>query len=81
MPAETSIQRARRLAKEKREKGEAEETAAAAKKAKADKPKKAELGLLDRIRAAFSSQDDIDRINRAVSAMESGIDDANKRKK
>ena len=77
--AETSIQKARRLAKEKRERGEAEDAAAAAATAaaaEAKKPKPKEPGLLDRIRAAFSSEDDISRIDKAVDAVSQGVADA-----
>lgn len=79
--AETSIARARRLAKEKRERGEAEDAAAAAATAaaaEAKKPKPKAPSLIDRIRAAFSSEDDISRIDSAVTAMQTGIEDADK---
>jgi len=83
--AETSIARARRLATEKREKREAQEAAnKKAAESKSSKPEKKESSLLDAIRKAFSSADDISRIDSAVAAMETGIDDANtdhKRKK
>ncbi len=82
--AESSIARARRLATEKRERREAREAAAA----KAAEPKQvAEVkssSLLDSIRKAFSSADDISRIDAAVDAVTRGVDDANtdhKRKK
>ncbi len=75
--AETSIQKARRLARERRERGEAEKAREADAKAKPKKPEK-ELSLIDRIRAAFSSEDDINRIDSALEAIEGGIDDANK---
>ena len=78
--AETVKQQRERLTRERKER-EAAKAAEAEKAAKAKKPKKTEPGLLDRIRAAFSSQDDIDRIEAAVGAMETGIDDANTRKK
>ncbi len=76
--AETSIAKARRLAKEKRERGEAEDARAAAAKVEANKPAKKEPSLIDRIRSAFSSDDDISRIDSAVDAMSTGIDDADK---
>ncbi|MCB7130172.1 MAG: hypothetical protein J3T61_11610 [Candidatus Brocadiales bacterium] len=70
--AESSIARARRLAKEKREKREAQE--AADKKAAEPKPEeKEESGFFESIRKAFSSDDDIKRIDDAVDAMTSGI--------
>jgi len=87
--AESSIGRARRLAKEKREKREAEEAAAAkAAEPKESKPEKKESSLLASIRRAFSSADDISRIDAAVDAVSGGVkkadEDANtdhKRKK
>ena len=71
--AESSIARARRLAKEKREKREAQE--AADKKAAEPKPEeeKEESGFFESIRKAFSSDDDIKRIDDAVDAMTRGI--------
>ncbi len=69
--AESSIARARRLAKEKREKREAEE--AAAKAAEPKPEEKEESGFFESIRKAFSSDDDIKRIDDAVDAMTSGI--------
>lgn len=82
--AESSIARARRLATEKRERREAEEAAAA----KAAEPKQVSevksSSLLDSIRKAFSSEDDIKRIDAAVDAVTSGVNEANtdhKRKK
>jgi hypothetical protein len=76
--AETSIGRARRLAKEKREKREAQE--AADKKAAEPKPEeeKESSSLLDSIRKAFSSADDISRIDAAVDAVTGGVSQANK---
>ena len=79
--AETSIQKARRVARETREAREAEtaaEIAAAAAAAEAKKPKPKEPSLLDRIRDAFSSEDDISRIDTAVDAVTSGVSQANK---
>ena len=76
--AETSVGRARRLAKEKREAREAEEAAAA--KAAEPKPEeeKESSGLLDAIRKAFSSADDIKRIDEAVDAVSGGVSQADK---
>lgn len=80
MAAETSIQKARRLAKERRERGEAEKAREDAAKVEAAKPKKEkkERSLIDRIRDAFSSEDDINRIDSALEAVERGVDDADK---
>ncbi len=81
--AETSIGRARRLAKEKREAREAAEAKAATPK-KSKPAEKESSSLLDSIRKAFSSADDIRRIDAAVDAVSKGVDDANtdhKRKK
>lgn len=74
--AESSIARARRLATEKRERREARE--AADKKAAEPKPesKEEESGFFESIRKAFSSDDDIKRIDDAVDAITSGISEA-----
>ena len=76
--AESSIARARRLATEKRERREAREAA----ESKAAQPKQvAEVkssSLLDSIRKAFSSADDISRIDAAVDAVTSGVSQADK---
>lgn len=82
--AESSISRARRLAKEKRERREAQE--AADKKAAEPKPesKEEESGFFESIRKAFSSADDISRIDAAVDAVTGGVSQADadtKRKK
>jgi len=78
-----TIAQARAAATKKRKDREAAEAAAAAAAAK--KPtKKKEPSLLDRVRAAFSSEDDIKRIEGALEAVEGGINEANedsKRKK
>ena len=75
--AETSIGRARRLAKEKREAREAADKKAATPKE--SKPvEKESSSLLDSIRKAFSSADDIARIDAAVDAVTSGVSEADK---
>lgn len=82
--AESSIARARRLATEKREKRESEEAAEKAAESKPEKKEEKSSGILDAIRKAFSSADDIERIDTAVDAVTSGVKDANtdhKRKK
>ena len=81
--AETSIGRARRLAKEKREAREAADKAAESPEPE-KVPEKRESSLLESIRKAFSSEDDIKRIDAAVDAVSKGVEDANtdhKRKK
>jgi len=80
VPKETSIQRARRVAREKREKREAAE-AAAKRKPEDAKKVETEPGLLAAIRKAFSSEDDIKRIEGAVNAVDKGVADADKEKK
>lgn len=80
MANETSIQRARRLAKEKREKEEAAKAAAKRKPEEAKKPE-TKPGLLAAIRKAFSGDDDIERIEAAVNAVDKGVTEADERKK
>ncbi len=65
-------------ARAKRKKREAEK---AAEKARAEAPESVDApttstGLIDRIRKAFSSEDDIARIDAAVEAVESGVAEA-----
>lgn len=81
-----TIAEARKAATLKRERREREEAAAASRKTNAGKPKQEtkKKGLLDRIRDALSSADDIDRIDSAVDAVTRGVSDADedaKRKK
>lgn len=74
-----TIAEARALATARRKATEARK---GAEKAAADKPAaaapKESPGLLDRIRAAFSSEDDIKRIDAAVDAVTQGVADADK---
>ena len=75
-----SIKEARRKIKARikaREDAAAAEAAAAEAKANPKEPEK-EISLIDRIRAAFSSEENVNRINSALAAVEGGIDDADK---
>ena len=84
MPTIAEARAAATAKRKRREVEKAAEAAAAEAKAAGPKPSEDEPGLLDRIRAAFSSADDIDRIDRAVDAVSKGVDDADedsKRKK
>lgn len=73
-----TFREARLALKRKREAREAAEARKAAEAAKpAPEPEK-ELSLIDRIRAAFSSEENVNRIDSALEAIEGGIDDANK---
>lgn len=81
-----TIAEARRAATAKREAREAEEAAAKAAAAKKPAKKAKSLSIIDTIRAAFSSADDISRIDAAVDAatgvdaVTQGVADADKRK-
>ena len=87
MAEETNLERNLRRAAEKRAARKAEREAADKKAAtpKESKPvEKESSSLLDSIRKAFSSEDDIKRIDDAVDAVTRGVEDANtdhKRKK
>lgn len=73
-----------RLAIKKRREAEAKAEAKAAEPKESKPVEKESSSLLDRIREAFSSADDISRIDAAVDAVSGGVDDANtdhKRKK
>ena len=78
--AETSIQKARRRSKERIAAREAEIAAGKNAATEASKPKveKKGISLIDRIRAAFSSEEQVNRIDSALAAIEGGIDDADK---
>lgn len=79
-----SIKEARRKLKARIAAREKEKAAEAARAAENEKEPEKELSLIDRIRAAFSSEVSVNRIDSALAAIEGGIDDAdkdNKRKK